>query len=158
MRAIKFSAIYKPTGEHFVPWKIDFNNQSVVGSFDGQEGDWCNFSLDGNRGDAILRQFTGLHDKKEREIYEGDVLHCFGSFGTKHKYEVKFGLYEQDGSGGEYGPSICLGVYAESLEKDKRNEYGSLVIHEEDHTKSLLEFEEYEVIGNIHENPELLNG
>lgn len=105
-----------------------------------------------------LMQFTGLHDKNGREIYEGDILHCFGSFGTKHKYEVKFGKYEQDGSGGEYGPSNCLGFYAEYLEKDKRDEYDLPVIYEEDHTKSLLEFEEYEVISNIHENPELLNG
>ena len=63
MREIKFDAIYKPTGEHFEPYKIDFRDKSTFGNFDGKQGDWCHFSLDGRYGDAILRQYTGLKEK-----------------------------------------------------------------------------------------------
>lgn len=74
MRQIKFDAIYKPTGEHFTPVTLDFNNNQVTGNFDGEENDWCYFSLDGSNGDVILREYTGLKDSKGVEIYDGDIV------------------------------------------------------------------------------------
>lgn len=74
MREIKFDAIYKPTGEHFKPRDINFNDNTITGKFDGKAIDWCHFSLDGKRGDVILRQYTGLQDSKGKDIYEGDVV------------------------------------------------------------------------------------
>ena len=98
----------------------------------------------------ILMQCTGLKDKNGKFIYEGDIL--------KYEYPavtyvapVYFGKYEQDGSGGEYGPTECLGFYVDLLHEEK-GDWNKL--------SSLLEFHEdggCEIIGNIHENPELLN-
>lgn len=125
MREIKFDAIYKPTGEHFMPYKIDFNNNTVTGSFDGKNNDWCLFSLDGKYGDVILRQYTGLKDKNGKEIYKRDIVSYFGI-----KYEVLF-------RNGAFG-------WMEDGEFYSFNEMAPSV------------FDEFEVIGNVYENPELL--
>ena len=55
MREIKFRA-----------WDIQFKRMKVTGM--GINGG----ILDGE--DVVIMQFTGLHDKKGKEIYEGDIL------------------------------------------------------------------------------------
>ena len=77
-----------------------------------------------------LMQFTGLKDKNGKEIYEGDVVD------EKYKWEVVFsnGAFwaTRDGS--------RTGLLYEII--NKRNTAGVPL----------------EIIGNIHENQELLNG
>lgn len=67
---------------------------------------------------SIINQFTGLKDKRGKEIYEGDILRG----GAYLSYEVKWD-YEENGW--------------------NINPYG-------------INSGEFEVIGNIYENPELL--
>lgn len=89
----------------------------------------------------VLEQFTGLFDKNGKEIYEGDIVsgmvnerdHTFRS-----NLEVwwqgtswVFGRYKSDYGGGEWG-------------------------HQWISMWHVMRKEETEVIGNIHENPELL--
>ena len=82
-----------------------------------------------------IGQYTGLHDKNGKEIYEGDVVYCQTKFG-KAKAIIKF----IDGKFVAYWDSIlthpqnghCIACY----EINKR----------------------FEVIGNIYDNPELLGG
>jgi uncharacterized phage protein (TIGR01671 family) len=72
-----------------------------------------------------LMQFTGLKDKNEKEIYEGDVVKDVGIIGEIIYVECSFRI---------------------NPEGNKKIEF----------TESLLNYDNLEVIGNIHENPELL--
>lgn len=103
-------------------------------------------------------QYTGLKDKNGKEIYEGDILFCEYLGFTTFNALVRFGEYEQDGSGAEYSPSRCVGFYAEAINKNQEDEWGCKIVSDYMQTSSLLDFAEFEVIGNIYENTELLEG
>ncbi len=76
--------------------------------------------------DIVLTQFTGLLDKNGKEIYEGDIVEK--KLGEYCKEVVEYGGIQTDYESGGY----CYGVHLEWSVKD------------------------YEVIGNIYENPELI--
>ena len=80
-------------------------------------------------------QFTGLHDKNGKEIYEGDIVN-----GEELNYRVIF-MY---GSFEINDPNCC------SECKEGRGSHGGL--NEYLATSEIV----ITVIGNIHENPELL--
>jgi uncharacterized phage protein (TIGR01671 family) len=75
---------------------------------------------------AYLMQFTGLKDREGKEIYEGDVLR--GTLGAKMVV-----MWDSD--------EACYFMREEG---------------EPGYTLSADEVRDHEVIGNIHENPELL--
>ena len=78
--------------------------------------------------DLMLMQYTGLKDKNGKEIYEGDIL--------IHKLSNPIKLIVRHHSS-MYGSGLRL------EEDDGRPYKGSTGLY-------------YEVIGNIHENPDLL--
>jgi uncharacterized phage protein (TIGR01671 family) len=87
--------------------------------------------------DAVhLLQFTGLHDKNGREIYEGDLLKCYDTAGNvvliNHQVEL---------------PSFFQEVWSHK----KSNNVPTGLPCEEGTTAIFSE-----IIGNIYENPELL--
>lgn len=76
--------------------------------------------------DFILMQSTGLKDKNVKEIYDGDIVHAY-SEGAR-----LIGVIEY------FDNAYCI--------KDKNGIYNSLWTNAE----------QYEIIGNIYENPELM--
>jgi uncharacterized phage protein (TIGR01671 family) len=78
-----------------------------------------------------VMQFTGLHDKNGREIYEGDILELEESMGMGQIRKRKEVVTFDDDVVDEYGAWIAGWFIGES--KHKRL-----------------------VIGNIHENPDLI--
>ncbi len=83
-------------------------------------------------GDA-LEQFTGLKDKNGKEIYEGDVLRGNQPYVDSGEFPTAIVIIEDAG----------LGV----IIKDTRGG---------DYYVPLAWAKDYEVIGNIHENPDLV--
>lgn len=104
-------------------------------------------------------QYTGLKDKNGTKIFEGDILQYQTSNGFDCQSIVKFGIYNQDGSGGEYNCIKVLGFYVEvnnftcpdwcDNSPDKFPGY----LYQQNINEVC---EICEVIGNIYDNPDLL--
>lgn len=86
-----------------------------------------------NPEDFVWMQFTGLHDKNGKEIYEGDVM------ADKSK-----GVHKIWG-----GKELCVWVYWD--------ETGRWSLHDNNESGEYsFTYKNWEVIGNICENPELI--
>ena len=85
----------------------------------------------------VVEQFTGLTDVNGKEIYEGDIVKFFGA-NKKIKVKNEFGIivYKAD----RYGAGF------NSIIQNKEHGYGGINIAQDI------------VVGNVHENPELLEG
>jgi len=76
-----------------------------------------------NDGDWELMQYTGLHDKNGKEVYEGDIL---------HEFRDKTALMANNGV--------------------------DRILVVEDIRELDFYYKDCEVIGNIYENPEMMEG
>lgn len=90
-----------------------------------------------------LMQYTGLKDANGREVYEGDIVATHYTGGPSsgqiyNKREVKWGVCDVGCNGFEYEFKV-VGPYV-----DEECMYGQMIDGK------------VTVIGNIHENPELL--
>jgi uncharacterized phage protein (TIGR01671 family) len=101
-------------------------------------------------------QYTVEKDKNGKETFAGDVISCNHMGFCRFNAQIKLGEYTQDGSGGEYQGTQCIGFYAEVIDKDQVDEFGIKIVTDYLETTSLLEFDDFEIIGNVFDNPELL--
>ncbi|GAO99851.1 YopX family protein [Fructobacillus ficulneus] len=127
MREIKFRA-----------WNIEFEKyigsaEYVIDPYNGEVGELSGYEILAVDHNAVLEQFTGLHDKNGKGIYEGDIVKLHVVILSP---DDKIGIVEYIP---KYG--YCINFAG----KVARQEYWAA---NDNHT--------IEVIGNIHENPEQL--
>jgi uncharacterized phage protein (TIGR01671 family) len=147
MRTIKFRAWYKGCQfpldlqnlEDYEKPQMIYNVQKLYdgsgADLNGILGGYSAFGSLVNNEDFVIQQFTGLTDKNGKEIYEGDIV----------TYKRSIGNWT-----GQYMTTTHKIVFSEEVFAFVM-EYGSSYIKLRKHWGY-----EYEVIGNIYENPELL--
>lgn len=146
MTTPEFRAWDKERNEIVDVMSIDFSNKKVgvcnipKRMFDGRLQ--TIYSIEKNWDEVELMQSTGLRDSKGLEIFEGDIverMYTFpGSYGDKHIGEIVFDE--------EYAQYIIS--KPEKFTEPKTEKMRS----------TLSEISTYKVLGNVWENPELLEG
>lgn len=126
-REIKFRAWHNGKKK----WLHDSNSVSggchILGETIWAFGEWCRVPIE-ELNDVVVEQFTGLKDKNGKEIYEGDICRAFKANSyLDGKYIVEW--CDKKGRWKYKGNSYQIGSS------------GNL---------------KCEVIGNIHENPNLI--
>ena len=127
-REIKFRAWHKDLKKMFKIGQITL--EKGTWNFEPNDRDFIGMSIP-SQPSFVLMQYTGLHDKNGKEIYEGDVT---------NKGIVKYGINEIDCCGCCYGKHVTIGFYFSEYNEDEET------------------LQDLEVIGNIYDNPELLEG
>ena len=110
---------------------ISFVRKEIIGKFsDGSTSVPLKFEGERNGEDVILMQSTGLFDKNGKEIFEGDIV----------DYKGRKAIIKWHGS---YASFIYRFI---DKPKERKAEWSPLY----------LAYLHVEIIGNIYENPELL--
>lgn len=92
-----------------------------------------------------IEQYTGLKDKNGKEIYEGDIVKYL-SYQKEYTGQVVFDFVD-DSEGYYVEKHYGWGIW--------RDDYNTSL---GDYADNNMKCELIEVIGNIHENPELIGG
>jgi uncharacterized phage protein (TIGR01671 family) len=129
MREIKFRAWYKSVErmQYFqgIKWMLSYNGEEKLIIGDDFHDDYYDSEIVPE--DFELMQYTGLKDKNNKEIYEGDIINQTTATGTDgHIEQVIF----------------LLGIFGTQSKGRGFNNLNNWT---------------NEVIGNIYENPELVN-
>lgn len=144
MRVIKFRGKSKLTAEELEERRIEHRDGWVYGSLVTHEealyiaGEFKEVGSESLVNESWLPvqpesvgQYTGITDKKGRDIYEGDIL--------EYGYVVTY----VDGSDKEsLGMSVGFHIQQNDFERHRELEVGDFL----------------EIIGNIYDNPELVSG
>jgi len=116
---------------------IDMNSgkQNLGMGFESAEGIGSNTTTIYCSFGDVIEQFTGMTDVNGKDIYDGDIVKFFGA-NKKIKAKNEFGIivYKAD----RYGAGF------NSIIQNKEHGYGGINIAQDI------------VVGNVHENPELL--
>lgn len=155
MREIKFRA-WDNKNKH---WLMGYEYPNLGGfSLVGEAilfGQWGStfdkflFEKDGLKGtDLIIEQYTGLIDKNGKDIYEGDICRIlYTDWASNTSPEISLDDYKNSIS--SVGRIEYFAPEFNIVMKDRYGDFSPMSMHYGTHG-------EIEVIGNIHENPELL--
>ena len=134
MRELKFRFIDTGDGTVYLPItlkellpRIELPRRVILESENGDFIDTDDFLDLLENGELIAEQYTGLKDKNGKEIYEGDIVSGHNPY--------------------------YIGTFEIAWREDKAGWFG---FAKDDYTWPLYNMEHPKVIGNIHENPELL--
>lgn len=162
MREIKFRAWDKQRRHMFDVEQLAYNLRGELVSIYGFGRDFSNDpeALMGEKPDldkAVLMQYTGLHDKNGRKIYEGDIIE--GVFGSRHEVrrnERPKG-YKHIGKVGIVDGSVVF--WPRPVENGRRMNYPGVPLTG-GQRKYIYDDEiagaDSTVLGTIYENPELM--
>lgn len=126
-REIKFRAWHKDLKKMFKIGQITL--EKGTWNFEPNDRDFIGMSIP-SQPSFVLMQYTGLHDKNGKEIYEGDILKVY------YKGMSGVGYVEYDNDYCEY----------------------KIIINTDKDYFSLWKSIDLEKIGNKYDNPELLGG
>ena len=116
---------------------ISFVRKEIIGKFsDGSTSVPLKFEDERNGEDVILMQSTGLKDKNGKELFEGDIATDGDTLGDIRNHQT-------------------LGFYIVDEKGKERFLSGTVDTEGFEEAKEFME-NSFEIIGNIYENPELL--
>ena len=150
MREIKFRGLTKTIAGnrwiygYYYKVKSFFDNEEAHFIETIKSNHLTEFRVDKN----TIGQYTGLHDKNGKEIYEGDIV-----TGTKYPF-IDIGKQNYIGIVVFYEDVAQFGYEYKCVNKDKRGISNG--INNEFNANENLICEDLEVIGNIYENSDLL--
>jgi uncharacterized phage protein (TIGR01671 family) len=160
MREIKFRAWDSKEKYMMTVDSIQFPVGGVLVCGPGVGSGWSSVVGEHSEETIVLEQFTGLRDKTDRNMYEGDIVtdprmdSLFNAHPSRDCWwrgVVKHGIFSvQGGSGGHgEGPEYhrVIGWYYNTITTDYRHV---------DSVESRPLHSGLVIIGNIHENPELI--
>ena len=140
MREIKFRAWDKLTKKMERVRSINFDEKRLF------HGTWVNGFYYDSEFVSEPMQYTGLKDKNDVDIYEGDIVRCNT---TNTIFTVKFGEIDFNKVSVFTDETIEVtanGFYYQDIQD-------ASIMHMRTHVKPDIE---WEVIGNVYENPELV--
>jgi len=149
MREIKFRVWILPQGNRVIGEMVylplaglnyfDFEGSYALSfAVDGYDGFWAHECYDKLKPNHVLMQYTGLKDKNGKEIYESDIIQFNDSIYGMEKWVViwdSFTGFSPFNRYRRFNDSPYEGYYLGDKEDSDI---------------------EFEVIGNIYENPELI--
>lgn len=130
--------------------KLFDGTMTHIRNFEYKNGDYIGDSFPVNS--ETIGQYTGLHDKNGKEIYEGDIVE-FEDTGEEG-YEYKEGFDFNNIAQVVYKD----GIYTLANFGESDNSYYATDGTDEEILGEVLRNGNCKVIGNIYDNPELLGG